>query len=87
MHKLFDLTGRIALITGSSRGIGRAIAEGYAAAGARVLINGRDAKAVAVTTAPANEIALNQRDIVSSLDTGRTWRCAMPASGHIEGQV
>jgi gluconate 5-dehydrogenase len=46
MNKLFDLTGRLALITGSSRGIGRAIAEGYAAAGARVVINGRDAAGV-----------------------------------------
>ena len=36
MSKLFDLTGRLALITGSSRGIGRAIAEGYVEAGARV---------------------------------------------------
>jgi gluconate 5-dehydrogenase len=47
MNKLFDLTGRLALITGSSRGIGRAIAEGYVAAGARVAINGRDQDAVA----------------------------------------
>src|ERR1043165_2959743 len=46
MSNMFDLTGRIALITGSSRGIGRAIAEGYAAAVARVLINGRDAAAI-----------------------------------------
>ena len=37
MTKLFDLTGRLALVTGSSRGIGRAIAEGYVAAGARVV--------------------------------------------------
>ena len=43
---MFDLTGRLALITGSSRGIGRAIAEGYVAAGARVLVNGRDTAAV-----------------------------------------
>ena len=47
MNKLFDLTGGLALITGSSRGIGRAIAEGYLAAGARVVINGRDKDAVA----------------------------------------
>lgn len=38
----FDLTGRLALITGSGRGIGRAIARGYAFAGARVVLNGRD---------------------------------------------
>jgi gluconate 5-dehydrogenase len=49
MSKLFDLSGRLALITGSSRGIGRAIAEGYIEAGARVVINGRDAKAVDAT--------------------------------------
>ena len=47
--KMFDLTGRLALITGSSRGIGRAIAEGYLEAGARVIINGRDAEAVEAT--------------------------------------
>jgi gluconate 5-dehydrogenase len=39
---LFDLTGRTALITGSSRGLGRAFAEGLAGAGARVLLNGVD---------------------------------------------
>ena len=57
--KMFDLTGRLALITGSSRGIGRAIAEGYVASGARVIINGRDATAVAaaVKAIGANAIA------------------------------
>ena len=39
---LFDLSGRVALITGSSRGLGRAMAEGLAAAGARVIVNGTD---------------------------------------------
>ncbi len=41
-RSLFDLTGLVALITGSSRGLGRAMAEGLAAAGARVIINGTD---------------------------------------------
>jgi len=40
---LFDLSGRTALVTGSSRGLGRAMAEGLAAAGARVILNGSDA--------------------------------------------
>jgi gluconate 5-dehydrogenase len=39
---LFNLSGRTALITGSSRGLGFAIAEGMAAAGAHVVLNGVD---------------------------------------------
>jgi gluconate 5-dehydrogenase len=38
---IFDLTGRTALITGSTRGIGRALAQGLAQAGAKVVLNGR----------------------------------------------
>ena len=43
---IFDLSGRVALVTGSSRGLGRAMAEGLAAAGARVVVNGTDAARV-----------------------------------------
>jgi len=43
---LFDLSGRRALITGSSQGIGFALAEGLAAHGASVVLNGRSADKV-----------------------------------------
>jgi gluconate 5-dehydrogenase len=46
-NPLFDLTGRTALVTGSSRGLGRAMAEGLANAGAKVIVNGTDAARVA----------------------------------------
>jgi len=42
MGSLFNLDGRLALITGSSQGIGLALAQGLAAYGARVIVNGRD---------------------------------------------
>ncbi len=38
---IFDLSGSTALISGSSRGLGRAIAEGLGAAGANLILNGR----------------------------------------------
>lgn len=44
---MFDLTGKVALITGSSAGIGLALAEGLGRAGATVVLNGRDEKRLA----------------------------------------
>jgi gluconate 5-dehydrogenase len=41
-HALFDLTGKIALITGSSQGIGFGIARGLGQAGATIILNGRN---------------------------------------------
>ena len=45
MRNAFDLTGQVAVITGSSRGIGRSIAETMAAQGARVVVSSRKAEA------------------------------------------
>lgn len=50
MNSLFDLSGRVALVTGSSRGIGLALATGLAEAGAHVILHGRDTTRLAAAT-------------------------------------
>lgn len=54
--KLFDLAGRTALVTGSSQGIGFALAKGLAEAGADIIINGRDQSKIASATEQLSSI-------------------------------
>jgi 3-oxoacyl-[acyl-carrier protein] reductase len=49
MQKAFTLTGRTALITGASRGLGRVLARRFARAGARLILPGRDAQGLRET--------------------------------------
>lgn len=45
LRSLFDMTDRVVIVTGGTRGIGRALAEGYVAAGAKVVVASRKADA------------------------------------------
>jgi NAD(P)-dependent dehydrogenase (short-subunit alcohol dehydrogenase family) len=49
LARLFDMTGRVVIVTGGTRGIGRALAEGYVAAGARVVVASRKPEACTET--------------------------------------
>ena len=65
-----DLTGRTALVTGSTSGIGRAIAAAFASAGADVVVNGRSADRVAATAEQLGEETAGQvRGIAADVST------------------
>ena len=64
--QLFDLSGKRALVTGSSQGIGLALAQALSGAGAHVILNGRDAaklsRAQALFAAPTSACAFDVTD-------------------------
>jgi NAD(P)-dependent dehydrogenase (short-subunit alcohol dehydrogenase family) len=72
--KAFSLEGRRALVTGASRGIGRALAEGLAAAGADVAVAGRD-RATLLPVVAAIE-ALGRRAVAVDMDVAKADTCA-----------
>ncbi len=61
--EMFSLEGTRALVTGSSQGIGFALARGLAAAGAQVVLNGRDATKLAAAASELSETGASVREL------------------------
>lgn len=82
------LTGKVALITGGSRGIGKAVAAAYAREGAKVFICGRDEPTLRQTAAEIRaakgEVGYYQADIVRQRDVKRLVREVCRAYGKID---
>jgi NAD(P)-dependent dehydrogenase (short-subunit alcohol dehydrogenase family) len=73
-RELFDLTGKVALVTGGSRGIGRAVAEGLARSGADVVIASRKLDRCE-TAAREVEAATGRRALAIGCHVGRWEDC------------
>ena len=58
MPTAFDFTGKVVLITGGTRGLGRAMAQGFAEAGADVIVSSRKAEACEKTAAELRELGV-----------------------------
>jgi NAD(P)-dependent dehydrogenase (short-subunit alcohol dehydrogenase family) len=80
-----DLTGKTALVTGSTAGIGHAIAKGLAAAGANVVINGRGkAKVDAAAAKLAQEVSGKVRGIAADVSTAAGCKALVAALPEVD---
>ena len=79
----FDLTGKVAVITGGGRGIGRAIARALAAHGAQIVVCGRTPATLDAVAAEANGTA-HQADISDEADVTALRDAVLARHGRID---
>lgn len=88
MARLFRLDGRIALITGASRGLGFAMAEALAGQGARVILNGRHEATLAAAAhrlaAQGLEVEALPFDVTDATATAEAFRRLAEAHGRLD---
>ncbi|WP_020205756.1 MULTISPECIES: SDR family NAD(P)-dependent oxidoreductase [Cupriavidus] len=91
MQNLFDLTGRVAVVTGSTKGMGLEMARALGAAGAAVVVSGRDsagAEAAAATLAAEGIQARGIACDIADVDSVRAFaEQALAAYGRVDALV
>jgi NAD(P)-dependent dehydrogenase (short-subunit alcohol dehydrogenase family) len=89
--ELFSVAGQVVLVSGGSRGIGRALAEGFAQRGARVIITGREAATLEQTAreiaAPNQPVDTVVCDVAVLEDIDRLVPTVLERHGHIDTLV
>jgi gluconate 5-dehydrogenase len=83
----FDLTGRIALVTGAYRGLGFAIAQGLAEAGATVVLNGRKERELAAAAKQLTDAGHRATTSVFDVTDGPAVRKAVAAIEALHGRL
>jgi NAD(P)-dependent dehydrogenase (short-subunit alcohol dehydrogenase family) len=87
-HHLFDLTGRVALVTGGSKGLGKAMARGFAQAGADVVISSRhEEELVAAAVEIRAGTSVKVTHVVADMTQREHVRCLADAALAAMGRV
>jgi 2-dehydro-3-deoxy-D-gluconate 5-dehydrogenase len=88
LEKKFGLHGKVALVTGSSQGLGKAMARALAQSGADVIVNGRDAAKLAPVVAEISALGVKATAIAADLgnraDVQRLIDQAIAWQGHLD---
>jgi gluconate 5-dehydrogenase len=87
MDPLFDLSAKVALVTGAHRGLGFAIAQGLARAGATVVVNGRNQEPVAAAAQSLVAQGLPAQTAVFDVTDRAAVRTAIAAIEHEHGHL